>query len=77
MDCNNLKNSYGFRILCFGGEGDWLCAGGGGGGTRNISSPLRAVGFYRLCSATFWSLFAFGATFYDISNFKQLPPGNA
>jgi hypothetical protein len=32
MDCNNLKNSYGFRILCFGGEGDWLCAGGGGGG---------------------------------------------
>jgi hypothetical protein len=27
--------------------------------------------------ATFWQLFAFEATFYDISNFKQLPPGNA
>jgi hypothetical protein len=31
MDCNNLQNSYVLRILCFGGEGDCLGAGGGGG----------------------------------------------
>ena len=40
IDCNNLQNSYVLRILCFWGEGDWLGAGGGGG-VRNISSPLR------------------------------------
>jgi hypothetical protein len=40
MDCNNLQNSYVLRILCFGGEGDWL---GAGGGVQNISSPLRGV----------------------------------
>jgi hypothetical protein len=46
--------------------------------TRNSSQFKKiTVGFYRLCSATFWQLFAFEATFYDISNFKQLLPGNA
>jgi hypothetical protein len=40
MDCHNLQNSYVLRILCFGGEGDWLDARGG---VRNISSPLRGV----------------------------------
>jgi hypothetical protein len=24
IDCNNLQNSYVLRILCFGGEDDWL-----------------------------------------------------
>ena len=41
MNCNNLQNNYVLRVLfvlCFGGEGDWLGARGGG---RNISSPLR------------------------------------
>ena len=42
IDCNNLQNSYVLRILCFGGEDDWL-VGWGGGGVRNISSPLRGV----------------------------------
>jgi hypothetical protein len=32
IDCNNLQDSYVLRILCFGGEGDWLGVGGGGGG---------------------------------------------
>jgi hypothetical protein len=34
MDCNNFQNSYVLRILCFWGEGDWLGAGGGGGGCQ-------------------------------------------
>ena len=32
IDCNNLQNSYVLRTLCFWGEGDWLGAGGRGGG---------------------------------------------
>ena len=38
MDCNNLQNSFVLRILCFGGEGDWLGVqeGGGGGETFHL-----------------------------------------
>ena len=50
IDCNNLQNSYVLIILCFWGEGDWLCVCVCvlcvcvcGGGVRNISSPLRGV----------------------------------
>jgi hypothetical protein len=34
----------------------------------------KTVGMSRLCSATFEQLFAFGATFFGSSNFKQLFP---
>ena len=62
MDCNNLQNSYVLRILCFWGEGDWLGAGGGGG-VRNISSPLRGVlnifrrfwAIAKFCGIEFWN----------------------
>ena len=72
IDCNNLQNSYVLRILCFWGEGDWLgvCVwGGGGGGVRNISSPLRGVlNIFR----RFWGG---GAKFYGrILEYPPPPP---
>ena len=66
MDCNNLQNSYVLRILCFWGEGDWLGGRGGGGGVRNISSPLRGgvLNIFR----KFWG----GAKFYG--KILEYPP---
>jgi hypothetical protein len=39
-----------------------------------VESMQPALGMSRLCSATFEQLFAFEATFFGSSNFKQLFP---
>ena len=49
-------------------------AGAGKSSLGLLWDKCMLLGMSRLCSATFEQLFAFGATFFGSSNFKQLFP---